>query len=39
MKVGTARGLVATDYQPLELPPNGASRALSDKENSNEKKK
>jgi hypothetical protein len=39
MKVGTARGIVTTDYQPLELRPNGASRALSDKDNSNEKKK
>ena len=27
MKVGTARGFVTTDYQPLELRPNGASRA------------
>jgi ribosomal protein S12 len=29
MKVGTARGFVTTDYQPPELRPNGASRALS----------
>src|SRR5580693_5053415 len=31
MKVGTARGFVTTDYQSLELRPNGASRALSAK--------
>jgi hypothetical protein len=39
MKVGTARGLVTNDYKPLELRPNGLSRAVSDKDNSNEKKK